>query len=115
MDNKEFEFYGYLIKRVVTTDDGNELISWRIHNPELTRNNEYEIDDGDYLQVFDRLGKLYFSKIVYRDYDSLYNPRWKKQIYNGMSVEWLPEGVSTDYWFSLFNANNRAMVVKEEK
>lgn len=114
---KEEEFFGKLEIKLVNTDKTrqthNELIDWVIVNPDSTRNREREIEDGDFLQVFDSNGNVVLNKVITRDYKTLYNQRYGKQLYNGMAVRWLPLGVDTGYWSNLFFSSHRARIVKQ--
>jgi hypothetical protein len=112
--SEEYEFFGFLDKEAIQDDNHNSLIDWRVTDHTLTVNKTREIEDGDYLEVYDSLGRLKLSKIIYRDYDSFYSETHQRQLYAGMAVAWVPEGISLDFWISLFNNNYRAKIVKEK-
>ena len=112
-DTEEYDFYGLLDRHLIEDENRNSLVDWRVTDHSLTVNKTREIEDGDFLEVYDAMGRIVLSKIIYRDYDSFYNENHNKQLYKGMSMAWIPEGVSLDYWISLFNNSYRAKVVKE--
>lgn len=87
-------------------------VRWVLRDDTKINQNVWEIDDGDYLEVYDNMGKICFSKRIVRDLDSHYNRGLKKQIYRGTTVSWLPEGVDAGFWFSLFNNRYRARLIK---
>lgn len=111
---KEVEFFGQLIMRVLRDPNNskNELIDWVIVDTQKTVDREREIDDGDFLQVFDGSGNPILSKRIFRDHETLYNPTYRKQIYNGINVAWVPRGIDTGYWVNLFRNQQRARLVK---
>ena len=76
--------------------------------------NTHEIEEGDFLEVFDDSGRKVLQKTIERNYDSFYNTGLKRQIYNGTTVAWLPHGIDTGYWFKLFGNGFRARLVKHE-
>ena len=109
------EFYGKLEMKVINNERTfkSELIDWIIVDPTKTIDKVREI--GDFLQVFNTNGEVMLNKVITRDFNSLYNPRYGKQIYNGMAVKWLPAGIDTGYWSKLFYNNYRARIVKSAK
>jgi len=112
----EEEFFGKLILKVVRDDKNpnKEYVNWVVVDTEKTVDREREIEDGDFLQVFDGSGRLMLNKIIYRDYDSLYDHRHGMQLYNGMRVGWLPTGIDTGFWKSLFLDQARARLLKRD-
>lgn len=110
------EFFGILALKFIRDDNNpnSEYIDWSVVDPEKTVNREREIEDGDFLQVFDDSGRMLMNKYIYRDYDSLYDHRHGMQLYNGMRVSWIPKGIDTGYWKTLFSNQNRARLVKAE-
>ena len=113
MHEEEYEFFGHLNRTIESDDYGNGVVNWVITNHDLVVNNTKEIEDGDFLEVYDSMGQVKLSKIIYRDHETFYNKSHRRQLYNGMSVSWVPEKVSMDYWLSLFNNNYRARIIKE--
>lgn len=111
---KEVEFFGQLIMKIVRDDNNSkhELIDWVIVDMGKTLDREREIEDGDFLQVFDGGGNPVLSKKIFRDYKALYNPTYRKQIYNGMNIAWAPRGIDTGYWANLFRNQQRARLLK---
>jgi len=110
----EEEFFGKLVLKVVRDNNNSnrEYVDWVIVDPQLTVNKEREIEDGDFLQVFDSSGRLMINKKIYRDYESLYDVRHGMQLYNGMRVSWLPKGIDTGFWRNRFAEQCRARLVK---
>lgn len=108
------EFYGRLEMNMIhnRVTFNSELIDWVVVDNTKTVDKVREIEDGDFLQVFNTNGQIMLNKVIERDYDSLYNPRYNKQIYNGMAVKWLPYGIDTGYWSRLFANNYRAKIIK---
>lgn len=113
-ENKEYEFFGHLNRVVEADDNQNGVINWVITNHDMTNNNTKEIEDGDFLEVYDSSGRVQLSKIIYRDHETFFNKIHQRQLYNGMAVKWVPEDVSLNYWISLFNNNYRARIIKED-
>jgi hypothetical protein len=114
-NHEEYEFYGYLSRDIKSDENKNGVIDWVVANTDLENKYVEEIEDGDFLEVYDSNGKLLLSKIIYRDYDTFYNKEYKRQLYRGMAVRWVPEEIALDYWINLFNNNYRARIFKEKK
>lgn len=114
---RQEEFFGKLDLDLIRDKQTfrSELVDWVVINPDQTINRMRNIEDGDFLQVFDSNGRMLLNKQITRDYDSLYNPAYKKQMYKGMSVKWLPYGIDTGYWYNMFINNHRARLVKNIK
>lgn len=108
------EFFGKLEMDVIKNKQTfrSEFIDWVVVNPDQTVNRFREIEDGDFLQVFDPMGRLILNKRITRDYNAYFNRRYGKQIYKGFSVKWLPYGIDAGYWYNLFANNHRARIVK---
>ena len=109
------EFFGNLqlvpVKNPITFQD--ECVDWMVVDSTRTLDRSREIEDGDFLQVFDSSGKMLLNKVITRDYKSHYNLRHKRQLYNGMPVKWLAAGIDAGYWVKLFVNRHRARIVKK--
>lgn len=110
----EEEFFGNLELKTIKNEQNfrDEFVDWVIVDSTLTNNKYREIEDGDWLEVYNTNGQLMLSKNITRDYDTYYNPTYKKQMYGGMAVKWLPKGIDVGYWTRLFSNNCRARIVK---
>jgi len=89
-------------------------VSWGIRDDRKINKNEWMVEDGDFLEVYDNSGRILFSKHIIEDYDSHYNPSLKRQVYRGTTVGWLPHGVDAGFWFNMFNNRFRARLVKKD-
>lgn len=114
-ENGEYEFFGYLNRVIKPDENHNGAVDWVVTNYDEIKEYTEEIEDGDFLEVYDTGGRVQLSKIIYRDYDTFYNKEHRRQLYKGMAVCWVPEEVSLDYWLSLFNNSYRARIIKEVK
>jgi len=112
--NNENEFFGLTVMRpeLEDTEEHNTSFNWVILNPELTNKNHREIEDGDYLEVSDNVGRMLLQKHIYRDYDTYYNDQHRRQLHNGMAIKWAPRGIALDYWITMFTNGHRARLVK---
>lgn len=106
------EFFGVTVVKSEYDENHNSVFNWVIVNPEITVKNERQIEDGDYLEVFDNLGNYLLRKNIYRDHDSYYNSQHQRQLHNGMAIKWAPKGIALDYWINIFNRGNRARLIK---
>ena len=114
------DFYGRLRMNVTSESEyfrGNATksagkVEWVVKDDTKINQNTQHIEDGDYLEAYDDMGRTVFAKQIIEDDDSYYSVALKKQIYNGTTVEWLPFGVDAGYWCRLFNNGYRAKLVK---
>lgn len=106
------EFHGIATYEIIPDNNMNGQLNWIIKNPEMTVGNTSQIEDGDYLQIFDNMGNIKLQKTIYRDTDSYYNPNLNKQLYNGINIAWAAKGIAMDFWFNVFNSNFRAAIIK---
>lgn len=108
------EFFGVTVMKPEYDENQNASFTWLIVNPELSVRNSRTIEDGDYLEITDNLGRPLLKKQIFRDYDSYYNSQHNRQLHNGMAIAWAPKGIALDLWLNLFKNNNRARLVKPE-
>lgn len=104
------EFFGRLAQ-----EPENKTVKWVVRDDTKVNHNVRDIEDGDFLEVYDDMGRTVFSKHIIEDYDSHYNMRYKKQIFKGTPVKWLPYGVDAGFWSNMFGNRFRARVVKQEQ
>jgi len=117
------EFYGNLTMGVVGDNEyinGNQTkvsskVRWIVRDESKINQNVREIEEGDFLEVYDGMSRTVFSKNIIKDFDSFYNVALKKQIYKGTTVEWIPYGVDAGFWFNMFAGRYRARLVKHEQ
>lgn len=111
----EEEFFGVTSVKPEYDEYHNSQFNWVVLNPEMSAKGEREIEDGDFLEIFDNLGNHLLKKTITRDYKSYYNSQYQRQLHNGMAIKWAPEGIALDYWISIFNRGSRARLLKKGK
>lgn len=109
------EFFGIATTQVEIDQRNNSSFTWVVVDPEMVVDGKREIEDGDYLEIYNNMGKVLLSKDIYRDYDSYYNPTHQRQLHQGMAISWAPRGIALDFWLNLFRSGSRARLIKKEK
>ena len=112
MSDHQEEFFGLAVMLPVQDENNNASFNWVVVNPELTVKNQREIEDGDFLELFDNYGRPLLRKQIYRDYDSYYNHQHRRQLHQGVAIKWAPKGIALDYWMGMFSNQTRARLVK---